>query len=93
MPTKRAQKQTVTNWIRFCPRKAGLADFTPHSLRSATASKSISKNVNVDAVLMVEDWSGTSVFARFYNLPIRNVNPVADAILRASVLDLSYFLE
>ena len=81
LPTKRAQKQTVANWIRFCLREAGLADFTPHSLRAAAASKAISKNVNVDAILMAGGWSGTSVFARFYNLPIRNVNPVADAIL------------
>ena len=81
MLTIRAQNQTVANCIRFCLREAGLADFTPHSLRAATASKAIWKNVNVDAVLMAGGWSGTSVFAIFYNLPIRNVNPVADAIL------------
>ena len=78
--TRHATKQTVSNWIKFCLNDVGLVDFAPHSLRAASVSKAMTKQVNFDAILSAGGWSLTSVFTRHYNLPVRKTG-ISDAIL------------
>lgn len=81
-PTKPASKQTLSNWIRNSIKSAGILNFMPHSLRSASVSKAFSKNVPVDKILQAGGWSSSSVFSKFYNLPVRtDILNVSEAIL------------
>lgn len=81
LPPRSVSKQTLSNWIRFCLKQTGLLEFSPHSLRAASVSKAMHNQVNIDDILRAGGWASTSVFAKFYNLPIREIGIVSSALL------------
>lgn len=83
-PFKPASRNTISNWLKNCLRKAGIAgDFAPHSIRHASTSKAFERGISVEVIKKLAGWSQRStVFDRFYNRPIvRNTHEFARTVL------------
>jgi len=77
--------QTISRWLRETLELAGVDTniFKAHSFRHASTSRAFAQGVDIDNIFERAGWSANStVFARFYNRPIYNVNhEFPDAIL------------
>ena len=59
---------TIARWIKSVLGKAGIDTniFKAHSTRSASTLRALSGGVSLEEVLKMVDWSGPSIFNRFY---------------------------
>lgn len=82
-PYKAASRDTIRRWTRDILTDAGIDMniFSPHSTRSASASKAATK-LPLRTILSTAGWSQESVFQKFYNKPIVQTTSYADAILQ-----------
>ena len=73
-PYQPVSTATISRWIKLGLAMAGvdMTRFTPHSTRSAAASKGAAAFVPVDNILKVAGWSQESTFRKFYQRPIRS---------------------
>lgn len=72
-PHSTATKDTITRWVRDIMHLAGIdtANYAPHSIRSASSSAAKRGGAPVQAVLDTVGWSNHSVFAKFYDKPLK----------------------
>jgi site-specific recombinase XerD len=68
-PHVRVTKDTVSRWIKTAMAKAGIdvQTFKPHSTRSASTSKAMSKDVPINIILSTAGWSNAGTFQKFYH--------------------------
>ena len=66
-PYRPASKDTLARWIKSVLHDAGIdmTIFTPHSTRSASASKAATK-VPIETVLKTAGWRSMRMFANYY---------------------------
>ena len=71
-PYSPASKATIARWIRTVLDRAGIdiQTFHPHSVRSASASAVARKKVPIGIILKNVGWKSSSIFGKFYNLPL-----------------------
>lgn len=84
-----ASKDTVSRWITNVLSKSGVdtQKFTTHSTRHASTSAAKAAGVNIASIKATAGWSKeSSVFARFYDVPIEKSNQevFSNAILSKS---------
>ena len=81
-PHKRVTKSTISRWIKDVMARAGIdtAKYQAHSVRPASASKAMSKEVPIDIIMSTAGWTRESTFAKFYNKEIKR-NQYASVIL------------
>ena len=56
--------------------------FKPHSTRSASTSAAKAANVPIQEIMTIAGWRSDSVFAKFYNRPVRDESSFAKAVLQ-----------
>lgn len=83
-PHNRANKQTISRWVRECLKKAGIDTnkFKPHSTRHSSTSAALRQGVSLETICRTAGWSEkTGTFAKFYNRPLVDKSEFAKAIL------------
>ena len=61
-PHQKASKDSISRWIKLTMSEAGINSglFTSHSCRSASTSKAIEANIDLQTILKSANWSGDS---------------------------------
>ena len=72
-PHKEVGTQTISRWIKYVLKAAGIdvKTFGAHSTRSAACSAAFQSGVPLDCILSTAGWTNCSTFAKYYNKPIR----------------------
>jgi len=67
-PYKPVGKDTTARWVKEMLTISGIDSniFQPHSKRSASTSKALSKGVNISDILKMGNWSNESVWQKVY---------------------------
>jgi integrase len=65
-------KNTLSRWVRYVLRSAGLdtGSFTSHSTRAASSSAAERGGATVEEILSTAGWASCKTFAKFYKKPI-----------------------
>ena len=82
-PHKAVTKDTVSRWIKYTMKKAGVDSvFKPHSIRAASTSKAKFAGVPLQTIIKTAGWASAKVFARHYDKPIQSkTKTVQEAVL------------
>lgn len=83
-PHRRANKQTISRWVKECLNMAGIDTkrFKPHSTRHSSTSAALRQGISLETICRTAGWSEkTATFANFYNRPLRDNAEFAKAIL------------
>lgn len=74
---------TISRWIKVVLGKAGvnLGEYKPGSVRHAATSMARAQGVPIGEILASGGWSGSSVFAKYYNKPIEGKKHFAEKVL------------
>lgn len=67
-----ASKDTISRWLRFVLKSAGIHNFAPHSFRSAASSNMYNQGMDLGEILKTAGWSRASTFYKFYYKPCIN---------------------
>lgn len=71
-PHKGVARDTISRWVRFLLRKAGVEEhYTAHSVRAASTSRALKKGVSLQSILSTAGWSQAKTFHRFYSKHIQ----------------------
>lgn len=76
-PHVAASQETLSRYVRTTMAEAGIdmQQFTPYSCRHATTSAALRKQVPIATILTAAGWASEGTFRRFYNRPIRAIQP------------------
>lgn len=68
-PFKPVSKDTISHWIRYVLKEAGIdtSKFTAHSSRAASTSSADKAGVPIEAILASAGWSTCETFSKFYH--------------------------
>lgn len=83
-PHNTATSATISRWIKSTLSEANVDTtlFTAYSSRHASTTKAFTQGVSLQTIRKTAGWSGTSqVFARHYQLPVRNLQEFAQSLL------------
>ena len=69
-PYKAASIDTLRRWIKSTLNKAGIYNFSSHSCRSASTSKALALNVQLEEILKMACWSNVKTFKKHYEKDI-----------------------
>ena len=76
-PRKPASIDTIRRWVKELFKEVNIVDFTPHSCRSASTSKALQLNIDIEAILKQGCWKNEDTFLKFYNKDIVHKAPDA----------------
>jgi integrase len=78
-----ATVNTIARWIKLVLKEAGVnvGEYKPGSVRHASTSMAKAQGVPIGEILASGGWSGSSVFAKYYNKPIEGKKQFANKVL------------
>ena len=84
-PHFRVSKDTLSRWIKYVLKAAGIdiALFSAHSTRSASCS-AVSNIVPVNTILKTAGWKKENTFRKFYKLNVTNDSSFSTSVISAS---------
>ena len=85
-PYTHISKDTFARWIKVSLENAGIKEFGPHSVRSASTSAAVDR-IDVDKVLEAGGWSNVHTFAKFYRREKCSNATCTSATFSQTVLD------
>lgn len=87
-PHKKVGSQTISRWIKLVLQRGGINTnlFTAHSVRHSVTSKAFRNGISIDQIRQKAGWTHQStVFAKFYNLPLNDSLQFCNAIFDSSI--------
>ena len=80
-PFKAASANTLRRWVKNTLTKAGIFNFSAHSCRSASTSKAVALNIDLEEVLKLACWKREETFYRHYKKHILTATKDLNKIL------------
>ena len=82
-PHRNVTVQTISRWIRFTLREAGIDTrvYKAHSTRAAATSAASRNGVPITQILTTAGWASERTFRRFYNKPLQVKGQFARSVL------------
>ena len=62
----------LSRWLKLTLEMSGsdTTKFSAHSIRAASTSAALKRNVSIDSILKTEGWSKSTTFSQFYHKPV-----------------------